>query len=299
MNKNLYVCFDIGGTAIKYGLIDEQGNFQDKHTIATQAKQGATGIVQKVKAIIHEYVQQTSIKGIAISTAGIVDYKRGEIIYAYPQNFPQYSGTKWKQLLETEFKLPCAVENDVNCASLGELWLGAGKDKTSLFAITVGTGIGGCAVVNGQVIHGASNSAGEIANMRLGSGTLEQMASTTKLIADVAKAKQINPNELANLNGKQIFAWAKTGDEIARAAIADLIANLADGITNIVAVLNPQMIILGGGIMAQETYLKPLIDEALKIRLLPSIYEHTQISFAKLGNDAGMLGALYNLLHGK
>lgn len=296
MNKNVYICFDIGGTAIKYGLIDEQGNFKLKQTVPTEAQLGADHLVAKIKSIIYKYIQQFSLKGIAISTAGIVDYKRGEIIYAYPQNFPGYSGTKWKVILESEFNIPCSVENDVNCASLGELWLGAGKDKSSLFCITVGTGVGGCAVVDKQIIHGATNSAGEIANMRLPNGIFEQIASTTKLVKDVASAKNI---DISEVNGKQIFAWAKAGDEISQQAIENLVENLADGITNIVAILNPQVIILGGGIMAQGEYLQPLIDRALKQKLLPSVHEKTQIAFAKLGNDAGMLGALYNFLNGK
>lgn len=296
MEQNLYICFDIGGTALKYGLIDGNGNFKLKQTVPTEAKLGADHLVAKLKAIICEYKQQFALKGIAISTAGIVDYKLGEIVYAYPQNFPGYSGTKWKAILESEFNLPCSVENDVNCASLGELWLGAGKDKSSLFCITVGTGVGGCAVVDKQIIHGATNSAGEIANMRLPNGIFEQIASTTKLVKDVAKAKNIDVSEL---NGKQIFAWAKAGDEICQQVIETIVENLADGITNIVAILNPEMIILGGGIMAQEEYLQPLIDRALQQRLLPSVYENTQLAFAKLGNNAGMLGALYNFLNGK
>ena len=294
MNKNLYVCFDIGGTAIKYGLIDENGVFIEKNTIATEARLGAKHIVQTLKTIIHGYVQQTSIKGIAISTAGIVDYKQGEVVFAYPENFPGYSGTKWKTILEAEFNLPCAVENDVNCAALGEMWLGAGKDKNSLFAITVGTGIGGCAVINQKVIHGACNSAGEIASLRLPNGSLEKIASVTKLVDDVAKAKGLKPS---NLDGKKIFSWAKDADIVAKQAINNLVNNLADGIANIVAILNPQVIVLGGGIMAQQAYLKPLIEEALQVRLLPDVYTHTKIAFAKLANDAGMLGALYNLLH--
>ena len=108
------------------------------------------------------------------------------------------------------------------------------------------------------------------------------------------EAKQLDEKEL---NGKIIFDWAKNGDEDAKFAINTLMENLADGITNITAVLNPEMIILGGGIMAQSKYLRPLINNALKQRLVEDVYTHTKVDFAKLENDAGMLGALYNLLH--
>ena len=113
-------------------------------------------------------------------------------------------------------------------------------------------------------------------------------------IKQALKAKQLDEKEL---NGKIIFDWAKNGDEDAKFAINTLMENLADGITNITAVLNPEMIILGGGIMAQSKYLRPLIDNALKQRLVEDVYTHTKVDFAKLENDAGMLGALYNLLH--
>lgn len=96
--------------------------------------------------------------------------------------------------------------NDVNCAALGEMWLGAGKGCSSLFCITVGTSAGGCAVYNHQVIHGICNSAGEIAYMRIPKGTMHEVVSTTRLVKDVAKAKQLDEKEL---NGKIIFDWAK------------------------------------------------------------------------------------------
>ncbi len=239
------------------------------------------------------------IKGIAVSTAGIVDSKNGVIVYAYPKVIPGYTGTKLKYILEEDFRIPCCVENDVNCAALGEMWLGAGKGKSSLFCMTVGTSIGGCGILDKKLIRGASNAAGEIANMRVTKGLLHEWASTTKLIQDVKEAKGIGENELDKLDGKQIFEWAKNGDDDAKSAIYNLVQNLADGITNVAAILNPEIFILGGGIMLQKDYLKPLIDDAMKKRLFVDVYNNTEIAFAKLGNDAGMLGALYNFLNYK
>lgn len=295
MEKQKYICIDIGGTAIKYGLADEQGNFIEKSSMPTEAKlYGGPGIVEKIKTIISGYITNYQVAGVAISTAGMVDPKEGCIFYALPDAIPDYTGVQLKKIVETEFNLNCAVENDVNCAALGEMWLGAGKGCSSLFCITVGTSAGGCAVYNHQVIHGVCNSAGEIAYMRIPKGTMHEVVSTTRLVKDVAKAKQLDEKEL---NGKIIFDWAKNGDEDAKFAINTLMENLADGITNITAVLNPEMIILGGGIMAQSEYLRPLINNALKQRLVEDVYTHTKVDFAKLENDAGMLGALCNLLH--
>ncbi len=295
---NLYGCFDIGGTAIKYGLVDEKGVFADRGEMATEAHAvKGSGIVEKVCRMVQAWLERGyELSGIALSSAGIIDCDKGCIVYAFPQNFPDYSGTKWKAELEKRFHIPCELENDVNCAALGELWLGAGRGKQSLFAITVGTGIGGCAVEGGRLIHGAAGSAGEIAYMRVPGGMLQDVASVTRLIAEVAEAKGI---EAQSLDGRQIFSRAVQGDMDAAAAIEHLVEHLADGIANIAAILNPQCVVLGGGIMAQSDYLRPRIEKAVKDRLPPEIWSEMEIAFAELGNDAGMLGALYNLLQRK
>lgn len=295
MERQRYICIDIGGTAIKYGVADVNGHFEEKQSMPTEAKKyGGPGIVKKVKTIIKQYITNYQILGVAISTAGMVDPKLGKVVYALEDSIPEYTGTFWSKIIKDEFGLPCAVENDVNCAALGEMWLGAGKGKSSLFCITVGTSAGGCAVVDKRVIHGVSNSAGEIAYMRLPNGLMHEVVSTTRLVRDVAKAKYMPEQEL---NGYMIFDWAKKGDADAKQAIEDLMQNLADGITNITAVLNPEIVILGGGIMAQKEYLRPILDRALKAKLVETVYENTLVDFAMLENDAGMLGALYNLLY--
>ena len=294
----LYGCFDIGGTAIKYGLADESGVFADRGEMATEAHAvKGPGIVEKVCLAVQSWLDGGyELSGIALSSAGIIDCDEGCIVYAFPENFPDYSGTKWKEQLERRFQIPCELENDVNCAALGELWLGAGRGKQSLFAITVGTGIGGCAVEGGRLIHGAAGSAGEIAYMRVPGGMLQDVASVTRLIAETAEAKGIEPE---SLNGRQVFSRARQGDDAAIVAIDHLAEHLADGIVNIAAILNPQCIVLGGGIMAQKDYLQPRIEKAVKAKLPPEIWSGMEIAFAELGNDAGMLGALYNLLQRK
>lgn len=294
MNKEYYVCIDIGGTAIKYGLADKFGVFADKNSLPTQAKlYGGQGIVEKVKMIIRKYIKDNNVVGVGISTAGIIDTKAGVVVYVMPESIPNYSNTPLKAIVENEFGIKCTVENDVNCAGLGELWLGAGRGKSSLFCITVGTSIGGCVIYDKKIIHGATSSAGEIAYMQILGGRMQELVTTTRLIQDVAQAKILNETDI---NGEMIFDWAKQGDIVAQEAIMKLVQHLSDGIVNIVAVFNPEMIILGGGIMAQKEYLRQLMDNTLKPKITPSIYDNMQIEFAKLKNDAGMIGALYNFL---
>lgn len=295
MEKQRYICIDIGGTAIKYGVADNTGIFDEKDSMPTEAKTyGGAGIIDKVRTIINRYITKYHVLGVAISTAGMVDPKAGKVVYALEDAIPNYTGTFWSKIIKDEFNLNCAVENDVNCAALGEMWLGAGIGKSSLFCMTIGTSVGGCAVIDKKVVHGVSNSAGEIAYMRLPNGLMHEIASTTRLVKDVAKAKYMPEKEL---NGYIIFDWAKKGDLDSKKAIEELVYNIADGIVNITAVLNPEIIILGGGIMAQKAYLKPILDEALKSKLVSEVYKNTIVDFAMLENDAGMLGALYNLLY--
>ena len=139
-----YVCIDIGGTAVKYGLADEQGAFIAKGQTATEVQtKGALQIIRKVADIVSGYRKYHDIGGVAVSTAGIVHPKTGEILYA-PDHFPGYTGIKLRDMVTEACHLPCTVENDVNAAGMGEYWLGDGRGASSLFCLTVGTGIGGC-----------------------------------------------------------------------------------------------------------------------------------------------------------
>ena len=240
---NRFICIDVGGTSIKYGLSNEIGEFIDKGSVDTEAlEKGGPGILEKIKTISKKYIEDNDIDGICISTAGMVDSKKGKVVYALEHLIPEYTGMEIKREVEKEFNIRCEVENDVNCAGLGETWLGAGKNAKSSVCVTVGTGIGGCVILDNKLIHGFSNSAGEI-------GYIDNM-----------------------------------------------VKSLAIGIANICYLINPEVLILGGGIMAQEEFLKPRIDKALKEILVPRIYENTKIEFAKRQNDAGMIGALYNFL---
>lgn len=184
----IYSCIDIGGTAIKFGLVDETGRFHKKGSLPTEAATGGgPGIVHKVRSLIQRQLADHPLAGIGISTAGIIDTERGAVDYAL--SIPDYTGTAWKSLLENEFQLPCIVENDTNCAALGEWWLGVGRDMDSLFAVTVGTSIGGAFIEKGHILHGACRSAGEIAYMRVPAGRLHDVASATYLCREMACKK--------------------------------------------------------------------------------------------------------------
>lgn len=292
-----FICIDIGGTSIKYGILRETGIIIEKGNMDTNAlKEGGQGIFEKIKYIISKYLKNYEVQAVCISTAGMVDPKDGKILFALEHLIPGYTGMEIKKEVEKEFNIRCEVENDVNCAGLGEMWLGAGKGASSSVCLTIGTGIGGCIIINNELIHGFSNSAGEIGYMKINGEDFQNVASTTSLVKRVARLKNIAEE---SINGKMIFDMAKNKDQDCLKEIDYMIKSLAIGIANLSYIINPEVIILGGGIMAQEQFLKPKIEEALRKELIKTIYENTRIEFAKRQNDAGMIGALYNFLNKK
>lgn len=284
-----YAVFDIGGTAIKCAVTDGGGRFREKERLANPAR--TEGVGAMLALIIHRlraYEAAYPLTGVGVATAGVVDAATGTIS-CDAMNIPDYRGTRLKAILSEATGLPVAVENDVNCAALGEYWLGAGQGASSLAMLTLGAGVGGALLFDGRILHGAFGFAGEVGYLPLPGGTLEALASTAALVRHVAAAKGL-PEEA--VDGEMIFAWAKTGDNIARAAIENLTRALAAGIATVCCVANPEMVVIGGGISAEGAYLRPLLLAALSAALPAELFTGTRFLFARLGNDAGLLGAL-------
>lgn len=278
---------DIGGSFIKYGVFEGYKLIMS----GKEKSEGVLGrdyIVKNVSQIINNILENYEIEGIAISTAGIVDTKKGKIVHAGP-TIPNYTGFNWKDYIFKTYKLPCQVENDVNCAGLSEYLNGAAVNEDLILSIAVGTGIGASFIKNGQVYHGASNSACEVGYLKIDGKNFEDIASTSAL---VEYYKNLSSN--INSDGKLIFDLAKKGDEEAIKSIDYMVDNLCKGIANITYVLNPKILILGGGIMEQEEYLRKHIEEKLDKYIIPIIRESMEIRFAKNGNLAGVYGAIYN-----
>ncbi|MGK0698348.1 ROK family protein [Priestia flexa] len=287
-----FIAFDIGGTLIKYGVLTEDGVFVEKYECETEAHLGGPRIIEKVKKYGSQLLETNSVSGICISTAGQVDSKKGEILYA-SSLIPEYTGMPLKKELEAYFNLPVEVENDVNCAGLAESWIGTGKDAKSIFCLTVGTGIGGSFILDNKLHTGHSFSAGEIGYIPIEGSQFQELASTRILVHNVAKRKGIPEQQL---NGKGIFNFARQGDEICIQEIERLVYYLSKGITTIAYMMNPEMIIIGGGITAQKDYLYPLIMKQLQKDVMPAVLDKVQIKIARNLNDAGMIGALRHYL---
>ena len=287
-----YAAVDVGGTEIKHGLLTEEGTVLEKGSQRTPLEKGGEGILQAVLGIVEQYSRRYPLSGVPVSSTGVVDCQTGSIVYAGP-TVPNFIGTAFKKGVEERFTLPCEVENDVNCAGLAEYVSGAGQGSSNLICLTVGTGIGGCAILDGKVVHGAAGSAMEIGYLPLDGGEFQDLGSTSALCRRVAQRKG---ETLELWNGKRIFENAAAGDEICSQEIDAMCQILGQGIATLCYVLNPDTIVLGGGVMAQSEILKPKIERALKERLRPIAYESLSLRFATHGNDAGMIGALYHFL---
>lgn len=286
-----YICIDIGGTSIKHGMIQEDGNFLTTGEAATEAmEKGGPGILEKIQNIAENYVSNYHPEGICVSTAGMVDCEKGKITYAAPL-IPDYTGTEIKKTMEKRFSIPCEVENDVNCAGLAEYFAGASKGAKISVCLTVGTGIGGAIILDGKVFHGFSGSGCEIGYMHLPGGEFQDLGASSILVKKTAQYKKI-PAE--SIDGKYVFENAKKDDEDCIRAIEEMTDVLGMGIANICYVLNPEVVVLGGGIMAQKEYLGEKIRKSLEKYLIPSVASHTRLAFAENQNQAGMLGAYYH-----
>lgn len=286
-----YLCIDIGGTSIKYGVIQEDLTFLNSDELPTEAQTyGGPGIIQKICDIGQKLLKDDSIAGICISTAGMVDCSTGSITYAAPL-IPNYTGTPIKQIMEERFHLPCEVENDVNCAGLAECYAGAAKGSKLSVCLTVGTGIGGALIMDNKVVHGFSGSACEIGYMHLPGGMFQDIGAASILVKKIAQKKAVSEEKI---NGKYVFEQAKKGDPDCIKAIDEMADVLGMGIANICYVVNPEVVVLGGGIMAQKEYLQEKLDKSVKKYLIPALSDKTTIAFARNQNQAGMLGAYFH-----
>lgn len=292
-----YICIDIGGTSIKYAILNKEGEFFVSGTIATRITSNGNYILKDIKKLIEDLLEQYrnyKIEGICVSSAGVVDPDKGEIIFSGP-TIPGYKGTKIKEEIERTFNIPCEVENDVNCAALGEYWKGAGKETESMVCMTIGTGIGGAIILNGKLLNGIGYTAGEIGYMEINGEHIQNTASASSLVEMVQKKKE--REGIARLTGLGIFELAKQGDKDCIEAIDIVIINLSVGIRNIIYLLNPEIIVIGGGIAEQKEYLEERIRREVDRGLIGDIFKKTVIKMAQKGNYAGMLGALYSFLN--
>lgn len=282
------LAIDIGGTMIKYGLVSSDGKILSTNKIKTEASKGLNNILNKIDNIFKGYKENNPV-GIAVSGTGQINGMIGKVIGGNPI-IPNWIGTNLVKILEEKYNLPAVLENDVNCVALGEKWIGAGKDLSNFICLTIGTGIGGGIILNNQLFRGENFVAGEFGHTLIKKGEFEQFASTTALIRLVKEktGKILNGKEIFDLEKKEIVEYQEV--------ISEWIENLTDGLSSIVYCFNPANIILGGGVIGQGEALINRIKNSLFKKIGLQFKEKLDIIQAKLGNNAGMIGASYLLL---
>lgn len=287
--------FDVGATAIKYALMDDDAHIYEKGQRETP-KDCLESFLTVLKSIYDHY--ENEIDGIAMSLPGTIDSKTGQI-YA-PGGIAYNANVNIVNKMHEFTKLPIAIENDGKCAALAELWKGNLKDCDDGLVIVIGTGIGGGIIKDRQLWKGQHLFAGEFSYV-FQSDTGDMMkdawavrGSTTALIMEVAKRKHLDP---LDLNGKKIFEMIEQGDQDVKDALQTIARSLAIGIYNLQCILDLSKVLIGGGISQQPLVLKYIQKE------LDDIYHHLPFPIPQavvetccFYNDSNLIGALYCLL---
>lgn len=293
-----FMVFDIGGSSTKWSIIDESGEFKESGKF--NCPDTADDFFSELIKVTNEMKTKYDAKGIAISAPGAVDGNTGVIGGITAIKY--IHGPNFKEILKNGTGLNVEMENDANCAALGECWLGAGKDNNDLAFVVCGSGIGGAIVKDKKVHVGIHKHGGEFGYCSINcdlEGTPKftswsQSGSTTALANSVAKLKGL---EEGSLDGVEVFELYNKGDEIAVKEVNKYYFTMAVGIYNIQYTYDPEVIILGGAISERKEYVDE-INKRLEI-MMSSDLEGTikpVLKKCKYGNDANKLGALCNYL---
>lgn len=288
---------DLGGTNIKGGLFSPAGELLGKLEIPTEAEAGPQAVVERMAALVREllarYGQGQELVGVGVGAPGLHDFDRGICIFS--PNLPGWQQVPVTDWLSRQLQVSVRLDNDANLATLGEYWQGAGQGAASLIMLTLGTGVGGGIVLNGQLYRGPDGTAGELGHMVImtggptcncgNRGCLETLASATALLR-LGREAGLPVNE-----AREVMELARNGDSQARQVVGDYITYLAIGVANLVNIFNPDLVLIGGGVVkAGEQLLSPLREQVSRMALsLPG--RRAQIRGANLGNDAGIYGA--------
>jgi glucokinase len=299
--KNI-ACFDVGGTFIKFAVINSNGEIIYKSKFPTPLANCKETIPLAIISQTKELLKKYTIQSVGISTAGVVDSENGEIISA-SGNLPGYTGARLAEIISTELTLKVFVENDVNSAALGEMWMGAAKGKNTFVCITLGTGIGGAIVINNRLYKGVGFGAGELGHMVINEdgepcncgsyGCYERYASTSAYIRMYTKAAKSQGTIIDTITGEEIMDKVAKKEELACKVYDEFMNHIVSGLISIAHILDPGFIIIGGGISAQGESFFAEINKRFKARAIPAYGRHTEIVQAKLQNDAGIYGACY------
>lgn len=300
---NNYIVLDIGGSSVKHAIISENGEFLEKGSYKSE-REDFNIFKQNMIDIINEAKEKYNVKGVAVSSPGSVNSDTG--IIGGISALPCIHGPNFKEIFGQDLGLNLEIENDANCAALGEVWKGAAKNNNDVLFVVCGTGIGGAVIKDKRIHRGNNLFGGEFGYMVLETKEVNgerelnvwsDTGSTGAILRNFSKLKNLKEEDL---NGKMIFELAENGDKDAAKIIDDFYFNMALGIYNLQYIYDPEKILIGGAISSREDFLEKInekIDEVIdKVRIAKIAKVNPIIEKCKFKNDANLLGALFNYL---
>ena len=306
---------DLGGTSVKLAILSKEGDVLQKWSIPTDNSDGGVkivpGIIESIKHHLDLYrLTSEDFLGIGMGSPGAVNRSEGTVTGAFNLNWRDVQPVR--ETMEQETGIPFIIDNDANVAALGEKWRGAGEDNQDVVFITLGTGVGGGIIAEGQLIHGTAGSGGEIGHMTVDPdgfdctcgkrGWLETVASATGVVKLARKHAEeyAGDSTLKNLiddgqeiTSKMIFDFAKDDDGLAVIVVDRFAYFLGLACSHIGNLLNPASIIIGGGVSAAGEFLLEKVNKYYLGFAFPNVQQSTKLKLAELGNDAGVIGACY------
>lgn len=300
---------DLGGTKISCALSDLAGNIIETQVVSTNANEGEMAVLNRIINVIDKVMLNTNtnkedVKAIGIGAPGPLDAKKGIIVE--PANLP-FVNFDLVTPIKDKFNMPVFLDNDANAAAIGEYMFGAGKGTESMVYITISTGVGGGAILDGKVYRGRTTNALEVGHTTIepfssircncgNLGCLEAFASGTAIAKRAKEAVLTNVDtslkQYETLTSYEVFKEAENGDRVAVSIRDNALRYLGVGVTNIINTFDPDMVVIGGGVSKAGDVIFDTVKEVVKERGLKTITTGCEIVPAKLGTDAGVIGAV-------
>ena len=300
-NKLIFAA-DLGGTHLRAATVDQQGRIHARFKQNTPQAKDANAIVDAIVAAVHEFQKAAEISAVSLVVPGTVKVEEGVVVKA--PNLPCLDGFRLAAALTEQLHLPAILENDANAAAVGEMWQGAAVGCKTIICVTLGTGVGGGIILDGKLWRGVDGSAAEIGHMCVdpfggvactcGSrGCLEVFASATAIVRMTREASPRYPDSVLHCRedrtAEMIFDAGQQGDELALEIFRRMGVYLGIGLANLINILNPEIIVIGGGVVNGWDLFEKHMHHEVEERAFPLL--RVKIVRAKCGDDAGLLGA--------
>ena len=313
MTDKKLIGVDLGGTTIKFAILTDKGEIQQKWSIETNILSDGQLIIPDIIDSINHHIDMYDMSidqfdGIGLGSPGTINHEKGTIKGAFNLNWT--NEVYPVRDIEKGTGLPVVIENDANVAALGERWQGAGNNADDVVFVTLGTGVGGGIIANGKLIQGQNGAAGEIGHVTVDpngfmctcgkKGCLETIASATGIVrvARDRASEYAGNSELKamlddgqDISAKDVFDLAKKDDDLAMMVVDYVCDSLGFVLGNIANTLNPKFVVIGGGVSAAGDFLLNKVDKAMRKNEFATIKDSTELRLASLGNGAGVIGA--------